>query len=226
MDADEGNYAGNGWNHRLSIAKNESEDQFFYTWTDTRTTEPDLKNTAPDIFGFTRHIGGGETFSTCFTEGTLYETFYYFTFGAEYAIYNPDNDNYSVPYMTSVSPAEFAGNAAGDPISINYVTGIEFPLINPFSSVNQLNHLSGVEVSQNQPNPFTGITTIEIKTQKASQINVEVTNLMGQTVYTFNAGTNNGTQKIILSAENLEAGVYFYTVRVGEESVTKKMIIE
>ncbi len=128
--------------------------------------------------------------------------------------------------MTSVSPAEFASNAAGDPITINYVTGIEFPLINPFSSVNQLNHLSGVEVSQNQPNPFTGITTIEIKNHAASQINVEVTNLMGQTVYTLNTRTNNGTQKIILSAENLEAGVYFYTVRVGEKSVTKKMIIE
>jgi hypothetical protein len=228
VDADEGNYAGNGWNHRLSIAKNDNEDQFFFTWLDTRTTEPDLKNTAPDLFGWSRNVQNGMSMeeSVCFTEGTLYETFYYFTFGAENAVYDALEGNYyTIPYITSVSPAEFASNGAGDPITLSYVTGIEFPMLvnvgidNPGQAVN-------FEVSQNQPNPFTGTTTIEVKTQKASKLMVEVSNLIGQTVYTLDAGTINGTYKINLSAENLEAGVYFYTVRVGEESVTKKMIVE
>jgi hypothetical protein len=55
---------------------------------------------------------------------------------------------------------------------------------------------------------------------------VEVANMLGQVVYTQNAGTINGTMNVELNASQLEAGVYFYTVRVGADSVTKKMIVE
>jgi hypothetical protein len=49
---------------------------------------------------------------------------------------------------------------------------------------------------------------------------------MGQTVYTMNAGTINGTKRVPLDASNLDAGVYFYTVTIGNERVSKKMIVE
>ncbi|OYT17410.1 MAG: hypothetical protein B7C24_02925, partial [Bacteroidetes bacterium 4572_77] len=83
-----------------------------------------------------------------------------------------------------------------------------------------------ISVSQNIPNPFTGTTTIEVSTETAATVLVEVSNIMGQSIYTINAGTVNGTSKIDLPANNLEAGIYFYTVRVGNESITKKMMVE
>jgi hypothetical protein len=55
---------------------------------------------------------------------------------------------------------------------------------------------------------------------------VEVSNIMGQTIYVVNGGTVNGTKEIILNSNDMEAGVYFYTVTVGNESITKKMIVK
>lgn len=226
-DADEGSYAGNGWNHRVSIAKNDFENEIFCTWLDTRNVADFTINAEPDIFGWSRNIYTGEQSETvCFTEGTLYEKFYYFTYGAERAIYNVDDDTYTIPYLQSVSPGEFASNGAADPITFNYITGIEFPAIGDYVGINEYDQLASFEVSQNQPNPFNGSTSIEITTEVASPVSIEITNIMGQTVKTIKAGTINGSQNIIITSESLEAGVYFYTVTVGSEKITKKMILK
>ena len=226
-DDDEGSYAGNGWNHRLSLAKNEYRNEFFLSWTDTRNVESFDINAEPDIFTWSKNVYSGDVSDVnCITEGTLYETFYFFTYGAENAIYDEETMTYTVPYITAVTPGEFASNGAGDPITFNYVAGVEFPALNDYVSVNELNQSVGFEVSQNQPNPFNGNTTIEVKTQKAEQVMLEVSNIMGQTVYALDAGTISGTQNIILTSDNMEAGIYFYTVTIGNESITRKMIVE
>lgn len=223
-DDDEGNYAGNGWNHRLNIAKNTESNQIFCTWTDTRNTELEL-NVEPDVFGWTKEVYSNESLDiVCLTEGTLYEKFYYFTYGAERAYLNEEG-KYIVPFMQCITPGEFASNGGNDPITVNYVTGIEFDNL-IVDGVNDLSNISSFEISQNQPNPFTGSTVIEIKTQSASAASIEVTSLLGQTVYTINAGIVNGSEKVEINAENLNSGVYFYTVTIGNESMTKKMIVE
>lgn len=226
-DEDEGSYAGNGWNHRLSVAKNEFSNEFFLSWIDTRDVGSFDINAQPDIFTWSRNVYNGNTSEVvCLTEGTLYETFYFFTYGAENAIYDEETMTYTVPYITAVTPGEFASNGAGDPITFNYVKGVEFPALGDYVSVNELDQSIGFEVSQNQPNPFAGATTITVKTQNPEQVFVEVSNIMGQLIYTLDAGTINGTQNIILNSANMEEGIYFYTISVGEESVTKKMIVE
>ena len=226
-DDDEGSYAGNGWNHRLFVAKNVFRNEFFLSWTDTRDVVTYDINAQPDIFTWSRNVHTGDVSDvTCITEGTLYETFYFFTYGAENAIYDVGTNTYTVPYITAVSPGEFASNGASDPITFNYVTGVEFPALGDYVATNELDKVVNFQVSQNQPNPFTGATTIEVKTQNTEEVLVEVSNIMGQTIYTMDAGSINGTQKITLTSDNMEAGIYFYTVTVGEESVIKKMIVE
>lgn len=222
-------YNGSGWQHRLSVAKNEFENEIFLTWTDTRDVETFTINAQPDIFGWSKNYHTGDVNPVvCFTEGTLYETFYFFTYGADKAIYHPETQTYTIPYMNGVTPGEFSGNgsATADPISYDYVSGIEFPALGDYVSVNEIAKASGIKVAQNQPNPFNGTTTIEVNSATVAPVMVEVSNLMGQTVYTINAGTINGTKNVTLTSDNLEAGVYFYTVRIGSESVTKKMIVE
>jgi hypothetical protein len=50
---------------------------------------------------------------------------------------------------------------------------------------------------------------------------------MGQQVMEINKGLGNtGNNYINIDASNLPAGVYFYTVKVDNGSVTKKMIVE
>ncbi|MCB2219837.1 MAG: T9SS type A sorting domain-containing protein [Bacteroidetes bacterium] len=82
-------------------------------------------------------------------------------------------------------------------------------------------------VSQNMPNPFTGTSWVNIEVQKTCDLSLEVTNITGQVVYAiapkeFQAGS----YRLPIHAENLTKGVYFYTVKAGDTSVTKKMIVE
>ena len=50
---------------------------------------------------------------------------------------------------------------------------------------------------------------------------------MGQNVFKVNAGVvQPGMNKITIDATELTPGIYFYTVKAGDSSVTKKMIVE
>jgi len=82
-------------------------------------------------------------------------------------------------------------------------------------------------VSQNFPNPCSGITTVFAEIERNADLLIEIHNMIGQKVYTIDAGTAHaGVNKIEISAEGLAPGVYFYTVKAGENEITKKMIIE
>lgn len=226
VDATEGNYCGGGWQHRIHAARNADGSQVFVSWIETLADGAEF-NTNPDLFGWSKCAYMPENIfgPFCFTEGTLYEAFYYFNSSAN-LVY--DNGNgYTLPTIQSVTPAEFATNtnAVTDPITINYVTGIEFP---PLCTIgySELEGQGNLNVAQNQPNPFTGTTTIEISSSTVANAIIEVSNIMGQTVYSINAGTVSGSKKVELNASDLQSGVYFYTVTVGNESITKKMIVE
>jgi len=228
VDATEGNYAGSaGWQHRISVAKNDYSNEFFVTWTDTRDNETNEFNIQPDVFGWSRNVHTGNVSEpVCFTEGTLYEKFYFFTYGAERAIYDETTDSYTVPFAQAVTPGEFSGNGSADPVTINYISGIEFPAMGPFMGLDNEPVAISFSVSQNAPNPFNGSTEITVTTETTSDVLVEVSNMLGQTLSTVQEQNINGSRTITLHAENLEAGIYFYTVTIGSESLTKKMVIE
>lgn len=81
-------------------------------------------------------------------------------------------------------------------------------------------------VSQNYPNPFNGTTTITVNLENSANLSMVVTNMLGQTVQTFERGTvSAGTYYFAVDGINLEQGVYFYTVKANENTVTKKMIV-
>ncbi|MCK4676754.1 MAG: T9SS type A sorting domain-containing protein, partial [Bacteroidales bacterium] len=53
-----------------------------------------------------------------------------------------------------------------------------------------------------------------------------VFNLMGQKVYVYNAGiVGSGVHQLTIDGSNLQSGVFFYTVKADENSVTRKMIV-
>jgi len=229
MAATEGNYCGDaGWQHRIQASRNADGSQVFCTWTDTRDPESEA-NIHPDLYGWTKAIDDNGDVSfvdpVCFTEGTLYETFYFFTNSALEAYNN--GEGYTIPTVQGVTPAEFGANSssAADPITVSYITGIGFPELTVGINDNLTAHNS-ISVSQNVPNPFNGTARITVSSETSADVMIEVTNIMGQTIYTSNEGRINGTKEITLNANNMEAGVYFYTVTVGNESTTKKMIVK
>jgi hypothetical protein len=87
--------------------------------------------------------------------------------------------------------------------------------------------LLDIDVAQNQPNPFSTSSTVYVNLRQASELSLEVTNIMGQVVYRTEAGyAAAGLNKLSIDGSSLSNGVYFYTVTAGETKVTKKMIVE
>jgi len=81
-------------------------------------------------------------------------------------------------------------------------------------------------VSQNSPNPAIGSTTIGLRLEKPAAVSVTVTNLLGDKVRQMNLGTMTaGMNRITLDVSGLNGGIYFYSVRVNDRSVTRKMIV-
>lgn len=83
------------------------------------------------------------------------------------------------------------------------------------------------DVSQNYPNPFNKTSVIEVNLRNPADLSLEVINLMGQKVYkTTPINSKPGLNTLTVKATGLTPGVYFYTVKANESSVTKKMIVE
>jgi hypothetical protein len=214
-----------GWDHRLQVSKSVDEKVVFAVWAEDADSEtgtvlnPDIK-----AWGYSAETGE-HTDPVNFTETDLYGGFYFFHYVAEYTSFN--NGVYSIPVSSSVTPAEIGVNDPLQPVTNMFVNGIGFNEELFIGIDDALVAQNGnITVAQNQPNPFTGTTTIQISSKTVAPVSVEVANMLGQVVYTQNAGTINGTMNVELNASQLEAGVYFYTVRVGADSVTKKMIVE
>jgi len=88
------------------------------------------------------------------------------------------------------------------------------------------NEFNAASVSQNFPNPFTNTSIVSVNLTQATNLSLEVFNLTGQKVYEVSNGHSNaGTHNLVINAENLSSGVYFYTVNAGNNAITKKMIV-
>jgi len=87
--------------------------------------------------------------------------------------------------------------------------------------------ISQNDVSQNYPNPFNNTSVVTVTLKEKSNLSMEVMNITGQTVYNVEvANAAIGANKLTIDGSKLSAGVYFYTVKAGNSSVTKKMIVE
>lgn len=88
------------------------------------------------------------------------------------------------------------------------------------------------ELSQNYPNPFNPTTTISYtipykgeSNNSANKITLKVFNILGLEIKTLiDDYKSAGKYKIDFNANNLSSGVYFYTLRYGNNVITKKMI--
>jgi len=82
------------------------------------------------------------------------------------------------------------------------------------------------ELFQNYPNPFNPITKIKYSVTQLSQVSLKIFNTLGEEIETLvNGEKPAGTYEIILNASNLASGVYFYQLKAGSFTETKKMIL-
>ncbi|HET8687417.1 MAG TPA: T9SS type A sorting domain-containing protein, partial [Methanosarcina sp.] len=83
-----------------------------------------------------------------------------------------------------------------------------------------------VLVSQNYPNPVQNQCVVNANIKTSGILCLTVTSMTGQELYEINKGYQApGSHQFPIDATNLKPGLYYYTVRVGNYSVTKKMIV-
>jgi photosystem II stability/assembly factor-like uncharacterized protein len=82
------------------------------------------------------------------------------------------------------------------------------------------------ELLQNYPNPFNPSTVIEFSLPDNGFTSLIVFDALGREVKVLrNAEMNGGYHQIYFDASGLSSGVYFYTLKTGKNSVTKKMML-
>lgn len=92
----------------------------------------------------------------------------------------------------------------------------------PTLAVTELTSATEVSVF---PNPFVGTTEIKFNLKADSQVSVVITDLAGRTVASVPASNMNaGEQTISIDGSSFVAGIYNYTLKVGNETITKRIV--
>ena len=133
---------------------------------------------------------------------------------------NPDNQSTYIIYQADYEPGlaldddhDYVENRM---IVVDYNLGV---------GINE-NVLPNFSVSQNTPNPANNNTKITVETETIGIINLSVSNLLGQVVYQQSVNSNASITTFDVNVSNMDSGIYFYTIEVGNSSVTKKMLVK
>ena len=81
-------------------------------------------------------------------------------------------------------------------------------------------------LNQNYPNPFNPSTTIQYSIPEGGNVSLKIFNTLGEEVAELvNEYQQANTYMVNFNGENLSSGIYFYQIRAGEYTETKKMVI-
>ncbi len=116
-----------------------------------------------------------------------------------------------------------------------YIMYARIPYVGTLSDVKENKNLpTKFSLSQNYPNPFNPTTTIEYSIPKvraknfSPQRNVQliIYDVLGRKIATLvNKKQSPGNYSVNFNASNLTSGIYFYILRAGSSTITKKMIL-
>jgi hypothetical protein len=208
---------------RPSLSRTLDGKFMFFSWIDT-DFEGVTDNIMPDIFCIGYDVVDNmytEVYNVTFlSEGWLEA---YMAVASIYAFSNTD-DSFTIPFV-------YQSIIGGDPLqpvvfkyipdfvispTIFYITGTGTPPIERTS----------IFVSQNFPNPASGITQIKIELPYSSNVVLDVRNVLGQLIHTENKGhLIHGPHIFSLDVSGYESGVYFYTITSGDQISSRKFII-
>ncbi len=82
------------------------------------------------------------------------------------------------------------------------------------------------ELSQNYPNPFNPKTTIDFNIPSDMKVTLKIFDVSGREIISpVNEFKTAGYYSINFDGSNLSSGIYFYTLKAGSFSITKKFVI-
>ncbi len=108
-------------------------------------------------------------------------------------------------------------------ITASFITGDRIVSVNQSEEIPER-----FSLSQNYPNPFNPSTVIEFQIPYQSHVQLKIYDLLGREVATLvNEYKQTGKYNVEFRAQKLElqSGIYFYNLRAGNFSATKKLIL-
>ncbi len=85
---------------------------------------------------------------------------------------------------------------------------------------------NGVELLQNQPNPFRGQTTIRFNLPTAQKATLTIFDVQGKMIKQFGGDYKKGTHSITVEGADLPTvGLMYYSLETADEKIIKKMIL-
>lgn len=218
--------------NRIQISRDPEGEKMFVSWLDTDTTVSD-QNNAPDVWvrgvDIDGHIltkddnGEARPINVTFGSEATFSA-YFFTQANE--TFTDNEGNFLIPYtVQNMNP-----NDPTQPVEYSYIKDFE---INEsafwfFGIEDEANPTDAfMEVTGISPNPASHFATVGINLRKPAAVTVRITNLMGRNVRTVQHGRlQAGINNLTLELNDLNSGIYFYTVEAGNTTVSRKLIVE
>ena len=133
-------------------------------------------------------------------------------------------DGQTVYKMTKAQLSDVEGQITADPDVVS--GGIEVQIMTAVIDGNNDMLPSSFALAQNYPNPFNPSTTIEFSLPSASEVKLEIFNIIGQKVTTLADGNlAAGNHRYEFDASDQPSGIYFYRLTHENGSDTKKMVL-
>lgn len=76
------------------------------------------------------------------------------------------------------------------------------------------------------PNPLTTETNISFYIEKSQNVILRIKNLLGKTIFTKEFRAVNGENKFTFYRDNLESGMYIYSIQTSFETTSKRLVIK
>ncbi len=153
--------------------------------------------------------------------------------GAGFEHYGGSNVQYGESKFTQDQTAFIYGPFGAGSAYDWYYTN-EVPMVRLNLNPNAVNTISEEEVSTTGfqmypsfPNPTNGVTRVQFRLDRASNVDFEVRDITGKIVYTVNMGTQApGYNSISVDASEFASGVYTYTLSVDGERATDRLMVK
>jgi hypothetical protein len=230
--------------NRASIATNMTGDKVFLSWNDTQVTDY-INNNECDIFarGFdlienkitknnSDHPGecapDNVTFLSDIFQEANFQCLSYYVF-SNYPTVNKWTLPIVAEYLTATQDI-------GLPVEFKYIANFSYSQDDFVCDVFPENpgFPTGINDSKKEaafdfsifPNPFKGSSNVTVNVPNSGKLSMYISNLVGQKLLTVEKGNvNAGKLSMAIDGSSLSTGVYFCTVMIDDQSVTKYMIV-
>ena len=204
---------------RIQASRSTDGKHIFYIWTDTppEVGDPLGQNSAPDL-----KARGWDLANHTITDTKKFadDNANFFMFASNIALEN--GGSYIIP-VTNSQPRSANGL---EPIDHYYRKGVQFSEAD-YVGIDEITTKGDLMISQNYPNPFRNSTSVDITLKDITTVTLEVYDAIGQKMAAQVAEKLNvGTHTLTIDGSKFKPGIYFYTIKAGANTATRKMVVQ